>query len=66
MNGSAMLREIEVRASESLATVIPIRFVKNKNDDDKEKLLKVHVKLDKKLPLFYEEPIFKSKKHDFL
>ena len=66
MNGSAMLRKIDVSASESLAAVIPIRFVKNKDDDDKEKRLRVHVKVDKKLPLFYEEPIFKSKKHDFL
>ena len=66
MSGSVMLRRIDVGASESLATVIPIRFVKNKDDDGKEKRLSVHVKVDKKLPLFYEEPIFKCKKHDFL
>ena len=66
MNGSAMLREIDVRASESLAAVIPIRFIKNKDDEDKEKRLRLHVKVEKKLPLFYEEPIFKVKRHDFL
>lgn len=66
MNGTAMLRKIDVSASESLAAVIPIRFVKNKDDDNKEKRFRVHIKVDKKLPLFYEEPIFKCKKHDFL
>ena len=61
-----MLRKIDVGTSESVAAVIPIRFVKNKDDDDKVKLLSLPVKVEKKLPLFYEEPIFKGKKHDFL
>ena len=64
MNDSAMLRKIDGSASESLAAVITMRPVIKKGDVDKEKGLKL--KVDRKLPLFYEEPIFKSKEHDFL
>ena len=59
-----MLRRLEDYSSVSLAVVIPIRPVEKSDHDPREK--RVKEKAGKKLPLFYEEPIFKCKRHDFL
>ena len=47
-----------------LAPVIPMKSVPGESDKLKRKVLKV--KAEKGTPLFYDKPIYKSKKYDLL
>lgn len=55
------LDDITVKAA---APVIPIWPVTRENSKCRKRVSKK--KAEKKIPLFYTAPIFKSKKHDFL
>jgi hypothetical protein len=64
MNNSAPLQNFEDITVRLLAPVIPMKSVPNENDKLKRKVSKV--KLEKGTPLFYDKPIYKSKKYDLL
>ena len=64
MNNSAPLQKLEDITVRFLAPVIPIKSVPIENNKKKRKVSKV--KLEKRTPLFYDKPIYKSKKYDLL
>ena len=64
MNNTLSLKEPDNTPANLIAPVIPIWAVTRKNTRQKEPI--VMEKMEKKIPLFYTAPIFKSKKHDFL
>ncbi len=64
MNNTLSPKEPENTLAKLMAPVIPIWPVTRKNTSQKEQIVKE--KMEKKIPLFYTAPIFKSKKHDFL
>lgn len=64
MSGFMMLQKFEESAPKTLAPVIPIQLANKKKDNQGEKHSKA--KVEKKIPLFYTEPIFKPKNHDFM
>jgi hypothetical protein len=64
MNNSAPLQNLKDITVRSLAPVIPMKSVPHENDKLKRKVSKV--KLEKGTPLFYDKPIYKSKKYDLL
>jgi len=64
MNKSAPLQKLEDITIRALAPVIPMKSVPIENDKLKRKVSKV--KLEKRTPLFYDKPIYKSKKYDLL
>ena len=64
MNTIAPLPNLEDITIRPLAPVIPMKSATSGNDKLKRKVSKV--KLEKGLPLFYNKPIYKSKKHDLL
>ena len=63
MNSGLLLRGREDITNKAPARVIPMQPV-IKSHEQKEKAPKM--KNEKKMPLFYTAPIFKSKEHDFL
>jgi hypothetical protein len=64
MNNSAPLQKLEDITIRALAPVIPLKSVPIENNKLKRKVSKV--KLEKRTPLFYDKPIYKSKKYDLL
>jgi hypothetical protein len=64
MNKSAPLQKLEDITIRPLAPVIPMKSVPDENDKLKRKVSMV--KLEKGMPLFYDKPIYKSKKYDLL
>jgi hypothetical protein len=64
MNNSAPLQKLEDITIRALAPVIPMKSVPVENYKLKRKVSKV--KLEKGTPLFYDKPIYKSKKYDLL
>jgi hypothetical protein len=64
MNNSAPLQNLEDITVTLLAPVIPMKSVPKENDKLKRKVSKV--KLERGTPLFYDKPIYKSKKYDLL
>ena len=64
MNNGASLLNFEDITIRPLAPVITMRSVTVENNKLKRKVLKV--KVDKGMPLFYNKPIYKSKKYDLL
>lgn len=65
MNTSAPLQSLEDNIMiRPLAPVIPMKSVPDENDKLKRKVSKV--KFGKGTPLFYDKPIYKSKKYDLL
>jgi hypothetical protein len=64
MNNSAPLQKLEDITIRALAPVIPMKSVPIENYKLKRKVSKV--KLEKRAPLFYDKPIYKSKKYDLL
>jgi len=64
MNNSTSFQKFEDITFRSLAPVIPMKSVTRENNKLKRKVSKV--KLEKGMPLFYNKPIYKSKKHDLL
>jgi len=64
MNNGAPLQNLEEIIVRPLAPVIPMMSVPNENDKHGRKVSKV--KLEKRTPLFYDKPIYKSKKFDLL
>jgi hypothetical protein len=64
MNNSAPLPNLEDITIRPLAPVIPMKSVTTENDKLKRKVSRV--KLEKGMPLFYNKPIYKSKKYDLL
>jgi len=64
MNYSAPLQKLEDITIRPLAPVIPMKSVPPENDKLKRKVSKV--KLENGKPLFYDKPIYKSKKYDLL
>lgn len=61
---SAPFQNLEDIIIRPLAPVIPMKSVPNENDKLKRKVSKA--KLEKGTPLFYDKPIYKSKKYDLL
>jgi len=64
MNNSSPLPNLENITIRPLAPVIPMKSVTRENDKLKRKVSKV--KLEKRMPLFYNKPIYKPKKYDLL
>jgi hypothetical protein len=64
MKESLLLRNVNNTINSTPAPVIPIWPVFKENINQKERTSKIEA--EKKMPLFYTEPMFKSKKHDFL
>jgi len=64
MNNSSPLPNLENIAIRPLAPVIPMKSITREKDKLKRKVSKV--KLEKRMPLFYNKPIYKSKKYDLL
>ena len=64
MNKSAPLQDLEDIIVRPLAPVIPMKSVPNENDKLGRKVSRI--KLEKGTPLFYDKPIYKSKKYDLL
>jgi hypothetical protein len=64
MNTSAPLQKLEDITIRALAPVIPMKPVPFENDKPKRKVSKA--RLEKRTPLFYDKPIYKSKKYDLL
>jgi hypothetical protein len=64
MNTSAPLQNLKDITIRPLAPVIPMKSVTKENDKLKRKVSRV--KLEKGTPLFYNKPIYKSKKYDLL
>jgi hypothetical protein len=64
MNHSAPLQNFEDIIIRPLAPVIPMKSVTPVNDKLQRKVSKA--KLEKRIPLFYNKPIYKSKKYDLL
>jgi len=64
MNNSAPLQILEDITIRPLAPVIPMKSVPKESNKLKRKVSKV--KLEKGMPLFYNKPIYKSKKYDLL
>jgi hypothetical protein len=65
MNNSAPLQSLEDNIiMRPPALVIPMKSVPDENDKLKRKVSKV--KLERGTPLFYDKPIYKSKKYDLL
>jgi hypothetical protein len=65
MNNSTPLQKLEdITIRLPLAPVIPMKSVTKENYKLKRKVSKV--KLEKGMPLFYNKPIYKSKKYDLL
>jgi hypothetical protein len=61
---SLLFRNVNTAINGTPAQVIPIWPVFKENVKQKERISKIEA--EKKMLLFYTEPIFKSKKHDFL
>jgi len=64
MNHSAPLQNFEDIIIRPLAPVIPMKSVTPVNIKLQRKVSKA--KLEKRIPLFYNKPIYKSKKYDLL
>ena len=64
MNNSAPLQKPGDIIIRPLAPVIPMKSVPTENNKLKRKVSEV--KLEKGSPLFYDKPIYKSKKYDLL
>jgi hypothetical protein len=64
MNNSAPLQNFEDITIRPLAPVIPMKSVLTENNRLRRKVSKA--KLEKRIPLFYNKPIYKSKKYDLL
>jgi hypothetical protein len=64
MNHSAPLQNFEDIIIRPLAPVIPMKSVTPENNRLIRKVSKA--KLEKGMPLFYNKPIYKSKKYDLL
>jgi hypothetical protein len=64
MPNSAPLQNLEDITVRTLAPVVPMISVPHENDKLGRKVSKV--KLEKGTPLFYDKPIYKSKKYDLL
>jgi hypothetical protein len=64
MSSGLLLRDREDVTTKALAPVISIQSAIKEPCKQKEEAPKM--KAEKKTPLFYAKPIFKSKKHDFL
>jgi len=64
MNNGAPFQSLKDITIRPLAPVIPMKSVPSENDKLKRKVSKV--KLERKTPLFYDKPIYKSKKYDLL
>lgn len=63
MSNGLMLRDREVIFAKAMAPVIFMRPVAGESYKHKEEAPRK--KAEKKMPLFYTAPIFRSKKHDF-
>jgi len=63
MNNGLLLLDHEDTTTKALARIISMQPVIKENHKQKEEAPKM--KAEKKIPLFYTAPIFKSKKHDF-
>jgi hypothetical protein len=64
MKEGLLLQNMADTIIKTQAPVISIRSVIKENSKQREETSKM--KVEKKMPLFYTGPIFKSKKHDFL
>ena len=64
MRTSQPIQDHEEFTNKTLAPVIPIKSVPRKAFKLERKISRVEE--EKKMPLFYTKPIFKSKKHDLL
>jgi hypothetical protein len=64
MNNSTSLQNLEDITIRPLAPVIPMKSVTRENNKLKGKVSKVS--LEKGMPLFYNKPIYRHKKHDLL
>jgi len=64
MNKSARLQKLEDITIRPLAPVIPMKSAPLEIDKLKRKVSEM--KLEKGTPLFYDKPIYKSKKFDLL
>jgi hypothetical protein len=64
MSNSQSLQNFEDITRNALAPVVPMRSVPSENNKQLRKVSKV--KPEKREPLFYTKPIFKSKKYDLL
>lgn len=64
MNNGLLLRDREDITTKALAPVITMQPAIKEIHKQKEEASKL--KVEKKMPLFYTEPIFKPKDHDFL
>jgi hypothetical protein len=63
MSNSLLRRDREDITTKALATVISMQSATRESYKQKEETS--NMKAEKKTPLFYTKPIFKSKKHDF-
>jgi hypothetical protein len=64
MTSSSPRQQRETVESRSLAPVIPLRSAPKENSRPSGKVSKVKQDLD--MPLFYDKPIFRTKKYDLL
>jgi hypothetical protein len=64
MSNSLSLQSHEELTTNILAPVIPMRSVPSENHKQKRKVS--NAEREKKTPLFYTKPIFKTKKYDLL
>ena len=64
MKESLLLRNFDNSINSTPAQVIPLWSVIKESASQRKETPRL--KVVKKIPLFYNEPVFKSKKHDFL